>query len=214
MEELSSAGTRTRILKAAEALLGERGYAGTRLHEIAERVGVQKASLFHYFASKQDLYRAVLAEGYGETERTIRGALEREGSPFDGLRALTEAYVDIVSAHPERTKILLRQSLGEAPAEALTEDAQRLIRIVVDYIERFQATKYFAPADAQALVLGVIGAVAFFFTSAPMVASATFADPASEECVRRIKRHVVDTLRHCLLVEGAGPSESPARAVV
>lgn len=199
MEELSPAGTRARILKAAEALLAERGYAGTRLHEIAERVGVQKASLFHYFASKQDLYRAVLEESYEETERLIRNSLELRGPPFEGLRVLAEAWVDIVSARPARTKIFLRQTLGDEPVASVTENSQHLIRIVVDYIESFQAKGMFAPLDAEALVLAFVGNVAFFFTSAPVVAPRSFADPTSPACVARIKAHVVDTLQRCLL---------------
>lgn len=203
MEELSQTGTRDRILKAAEVLLGERGFAGTRLHEIAERVGIQKASLFHYFASKQDLYRAVLEESYGETDRLIRGALEVGGPPFEGIRILAEAWVDIVSAHPARTKIFLRQALGDEPVGPLTENAQQLIRIVVDYIEVYQAKGEFEPVDAEAVVLEFIGNVAFFFTSAPVVAPASFANPTSPACVARIKRHMVDTLHRCLVGNGA-----------
>ena len=47
MRTASEHGTRERILAEAEASLGEHGYHGTRLHEIASRVGIQKASLFH-----------------------------------------------------------------------------------------------------------------------------------------------------------------------
>jgi TetR/AcrR family transcriptional regulator len=208
MEELSQAGTRERILKAAEVLFGEHGFAGTRLHEIAERVGIQKASLFHYFASKQELYGAVLEESYVETERLIRGSLEIGGPPFDGLRALAEAWVDIISTHPARTKIFLRQTLGDEPVGSLAETVQHLVRIVVDYIEAYQAKGMFAPVDAEGLVLEFIGNVAFFFTSAPVVAftsapvvAASFSDPTSPECVERIKRHMVDTLHRCLVGE-------------
>ena len=68
-------GTRERILEVAEAFLGQCGYHGTRLHLIAQRVGIQTASLFHYYPSKEHLYRAVVDEGFGETEETIRHVL-------------------------------------------------------------------------------------------------------------------------------------------
>ena len=129
-------GTRERILDVAETSLGEHGYHGTRLHDIARHVGIQKASLFHYFASKEELYRAVLEEGFGETEQIIKDVLESPGSPVEKIRTLVEAYVDMVAAHPERTKILLRQSLGDAPVGYEPPDSQRLLDIVARYRRR------------------------------------------------------------------------------
>src|SRR5689334_15009327 len=101
MDESAPSGTRERILKVAEELFAERGYHGARLHEIAQGVGVQKASLFHHFASKEDLYCAVLDEGFEETRATLEKALGTTGTPLAKVRALTEAYVDLVIAHPE-----------------------------------------------------------------------------------------------------------------
>ncbi len=193
-------GTRERILEVAEAFLGERGYDGTRLHLIAQRVGIQKASLFHYFPSKEHLYQAVLHEGFGETEQTLVRALEAEGTPLDKVRALIEAYVEMVAAHPERTKILLRQSLGDAPhGYQHVPESQRLLGLVVQFIRDGQQRRAFADIDAVPLVLGVIGMVAFFFTSAPVLAPQWCGgEPLSEANVERVKRYVVDIVQRAL----------------
>jgi AcrR family transcriptional regulator len=206
--------TRERILKAAEEVLGECGYRGARLHEIARRVGVQKASLFHYFSGKEDLYRAVLSEGFGETERVIRGALAAEGMPLDRIRSLVEAYVELVIAHPARTKILLRQSLGDEPPGHWTPASQRLLALVIDFITQGQRANAFAPVDPHALVLGVVGMVAFFFTSAPVLAPEWLGEPSSPENVERVKRHVVDVVERCLATDVAARPAPPKRAAV
>jgi len=204
-------GTRERILSVAEAFLGEHGYHGTRLHQIAERVGIQKASLFHYFPSKEHLYRAVLEYGFGETEAIIREILAAEATPLEKVRRLVEAYVDVVAKHPERTKILLRQSLGDAPSGYETPDPQRLLRLVTSFVADAQREQIFAPIDPLALVLGVIGMVAFFFTSAPVLAPAWVGDPASAESVERVKRHVVEVVQRCLTGRAAvGAPATPA----
>ena len=192
-------GTRERILEVAEDFLGERGYDGTRLHLIAERVGIQKASLFHYFPSKEDLYRAVLDEGFGETEQTITQVLETKAEPHEKLRLLIEKYIDIVAAHPQRTKIFLRQSLGDAPDGPLANPgSQRLLDAVIKFISDAQEAGAFAAIDPLALVLGVVGMVAFFFTSAPALAPAWFGDPWGANGVKRVKRYVVDIVDRCL----------------
>jgi len=198
MEEGSLGGTRERILRAAEVLFADRGYAGTRLHEIAHSVGVQKASLFHHFASKEDLYKAVLAHGYYETQLTIQRALEGTASPIEKMRALTEAYVDMVVAHPERTKILMRQSLGDAPEGQWTDQAQRILGMVVDFVTDWQKESGAAAVDAGAIMVGVVGMVAFFFTSAPVLAPDWFSNPLRADNVERVKRHVTSVVENCL----------------
>ena len=200
--------TRARILEVAEAFLGECGYHGTRLHLIAQRVGIQKASLFHYFPSKEGLYRAVTDEGFGETEETIRRVIEASGTPFDKVRLLVESYVDMVAAHPARTKILLRQSLGDAPSGAPhTADSQRLLDVVVQFIRDGQQAQTFEAIDPVALVLGIVGMVAFFFTSAPVLAPAWCDDPWNAMHVERVKHHVVQVVERCLT-----PTERPHAA--
>ncbi|MBI5506344.1 MAG: TetR/AcrR family transcriptional regulator [Deltaproteobacteria bacterium] len=213
MEDVSLGGTRERILKAAEVLFADRGYAGTRLHEIAHSVGVQKASLFHHFASKDDLYRAVLAYGYYETQLTIQKALEGAASPLEKIRGLTEAYVDMVVAHPERTKILLRQSLGDAPPGSWTEEAQRIFGIVVDFVENWQREVGGPPVDAHAVLVGVVGMVAFFFTSAPVLAPDWFPHPLQADNVARVKRHVTSVVESCLAASLTMHASAPTKAV-
>jgi AcrR family transcriptional regulator len=196
-------GTRQRILEVTEEFLGERGYDGTRLHLIAQRVGIQKASLFHYFPSKEDLYRAVLDEGVGETEHTIAQVLEQEGEPLEKIRSLIGAYVDLVAAHPQRTKIFLRQSLGDAPDGTLpVAGSERLLDAVVRFVSDGQQARVFAPIDPVALVLSVIGMVAFFFTSVPALAPAWLGDPWTAAGVERVKRYVTDVVERCLTSSG------------
>ena len=55
--------TRERILEAAEVVFARRGLNGTRVREIAEAAGVNVATLYIYFPSKQELYEAVLERG-------------------------------------------------------------------------------------------------------------------------------------------------------
>ena len=47
--------TRAAILAAAESLFARRGYAATRLEDVAEAVGVKRAALFYHFRDKQAL---------------------------------------------------------------------------------------------------------------------------------------------------------------
>lgn len=62
--------TRERILSVAEALVYDRGYAGTSLDEIIERVGVTKGGFFYHFKSKSELAQAVV-ERYAQEDYAL-----------------------------------------------------------------------------------------------------------------------------------------------
>ncbi|MGI9420222.1 MAG: TetR/AcrR family transcriptional regulator, partial [Geminicoccaceae bacterium] len=59
--------TRERILAAAETLVLEKGYAGTKLDDVLKATGLAKGAFFHHFNGKADLARAVV-ERYAQND--------------------------------------------------------------------------------------------------------------------------------------------------
>lgn len=189
--------TRAAIVAAAARSFADRGYHRTSLHEIAADVGIQKASIFHHFASKEALYRAVLEEGRGEGEAMIAAALGSANDWWPRMRALLDAYVALVVAHPEQTKILLRQSLGDAPADYDGADSDRLLGKVTSFLDAGRRAGAFAPCDATSLALGVMGMVVFFCTSAPVVAPRWSAALGADR-TEHVRRHVAAIVERML----------------
>lgn len=68
--------TRQRIIAAAAHVLAERGYAGTKLSDIAERAGMQAGSLYYHFEDRDDLVDHVLREGAPATHQRVREAVD------------------------------------------------------------------------------------------------------------------------------------------
>ena len=56
------ADSRAALLRAGRELFAERGYAGVGTEEIVARAGVTRGALYHHFADKRDLFRAVHEE--------------------------------------------------------------------------------------------------------------------------------------------------------
>ncbi|HSY29842.1 MAG TPA: TetR/AcrR family transcriptional regulator, partial [Burkholderiaceae bacterium] len=77
------------LLAAALELFVERGYAATRLDDVAARAGVSKGTLYLYFTNKEDLFKAVIREHLvpvlGEAEQTIE---QYEGHSGDLLKEI------------------------------------------------------------------------------------------------------------------------------
>jgi AcrR family transcriptional regulator len=86
--------TRTALSAAARQLFTERGYAATSTTEIVERAGVTRGALYHHFAAKEDLFRAVFEQLEDEvTEHVAKEALT-SADPLEQLRRGTRAYLD------------------------------------------------------------------------------------------------------------------------
>ena len=93
MEELTS---RSRILDATAELLRTRGLRGTTLSEVAKRAGMLAPSLYHHFASKDEIVEEVLVEGCHRNTRFIVTHVEVLGptaSPLQRLEAAITAHL-------------------------------------------------------------------------------------------------------------------------
>ncbi|MCF7548595.1 TetR/AcrR family transcriptional regulator [Pseudonocardia sp. WMMC193] len=70
-----SARTRARLLDAAAHVLGRKGFAGTRLVDIAEQAQVQAPAIYYYFPSREDLVEAVVFAGAAAMRAHLEDAL-------------------------------------------------------------------------------------------------------------------------------------------
>jgi AcrR family transcriptional regulator len=88
--------TRRRILDTATALFAERGYAGTTIRDISERLGMTKGSLYYHFTSKEDLLFALLEPCFDALNEFVAAARNRVGK-LD--RKLIARLVDVLDEH-------------------------------------------------------------------------------------------------------------------
>ncbi|MFG1477085.1 TetR/AcrR family transcriptional regulator [Xanthobacter sp. V4C-4] len=107
-------GARARILKAAHALFLEKGYEGTAMDAVATAAPVSKRTLYHHFASKADLFAAVIDEAWSHF---TRAPLLPADVAADDPRRVLAAYVQGLTAHWDRPDVipLLRLVIAEAP---------------------------------------------------------------------------------------------------
>src|ERR1700733_5318792 len=106
---------REEILEEATRLFAERGYEGASMADLAERVGLRKASLFHHFASKDVLYAAVLERLIGPVSEAIKSAILTEGSFEDRLDALSDAITAVLHGQPFAARLLVREAMDWGP---------------------------------------------------------------------------------------------------
>ena len=83
------------MLGAARSLFGQKGYAQTSVDEIAAAALVTKGAVYHHFADKKALFRAVYSEVEAEAQARTAEAIDPAGSAIDQIVAGVSAYLDV-----------------------------------------------------------------------------------------------------------------------
>ena len=86
--------TRAALMTAARELFTERGYAAVGTEEIVRRADVTRGALYHHFADKRDLFRAVHEQMEGEIVSAIAARMDATADPLELLKTGTSAFLD------------------------------------------------------------------------------------------------------------------------
>ncbi len=90
--------TRDQILSVAQRLVQQRGFNGFSYADVADEVGIRKASLHHHFPGKSDLGLALIERYSGDTEGALDRISAENKSADDRLRAYVALYRQALAA--------------------------------------------------------------------------------------------------------------------
>jgi TetR/AcrR family transcriptional regulator len=152
---------RREVMAAATAVFSERGYRAASMNDIARKLGMGKASLYHYVSSKEEVLIELYEDVLRESVLSARRIAESQRSALD---ALTEVLTDRV-AYTCRNRELL-QVFFEEEAELPARQQARLISVrheyeqtLLDLCARGEAAGEFTlPTTPQIFVNTILGA--------------------------------------------------------
>jgi AcrR family transcriptional regulator len=183
--------TRTALSAAARQLFTERGYAATSTTEIVERAGVTRGALYHHFAAKDELFRAVFEQLEGEvTEHVAQQALTSD-DPLEQLRRGTRAYLD-ACIDPAVQRVVLLDGPSVLGWETWQEIEQRYgYGLVVAGVEAAIGAGLISPQPVEALAHVLFGAL----TEAGMVVARADAPRTARAEMEGAMDRLLDGLR-------------------
>lgn len=95
------------ILDAALACFIENGIEATTIDMIRERSGASVGSMYHHFGNKESIAASLYVEALAEHGEYQQQLLAKARSAEEGVKAIAHAYVDWVSANPEKARFVL-----------------------------------------------------------------------------------------------------------
>jgi len=149
------------ILSAALDCFAERGFAATRLDDIAARAGVTKGTLYLYFPGKEELFKALVRQELLPNVERLEAAAAGPGTAAELLGQLFAVWAGHVA--PSRVSVLPKLILAESgnfPELAkfyLDEVVQRALRLLRSILRRGVESGEFRPVDVEHTAFCVVG---------------------------------------------------------
>lgn len=151
---------RAEILHAALRAFREKGYHGTTLEDIADRLGVRKAALYHYFPDKEALLYACHAAGLAEVHRHVEEARARHAGAREQLAYLIREHVRVMTDTLAGSSLAFEVSALSPAHQAEVIDARdRYERALRDVIVQGIAAGEFHDVDPKIPVFAILGAI-------------------------------------------------------
>lgn len=202
---------RSEILALATEAFLTHGYAGASMADLARAVGIQKASLYHHFPSKEALFIACVTEGYEGAVRRLEEI--RADTTLDDARRLRCAMEEIYRVNLTTPVGRMAPMIAEV-APTIPEVARafhggfiaRHYALVTGMIEDGIERGSFAPLDILGLRQMIFGPVIFLAMEREMTAD--FPDRDTLNPVDRIRESHTDLMLRLLT---GPPAEQPAK---
>jgi TetR/AcrR family transcriptional regulator len=189
--------TRASILAAAEVLFAEKGFAATRLEDVAEKVGIRRASIVYYFRDKRELYDAVLEDVFQDLFGRIEAAVSSPAPILMRIEDCVNAWVSFVGHRPSFARILLREVADASPdlPPTLLRHTQPFVSLVQrEVYDREEGTGPLKDTGIDPIHVAstVAGATVFFVAAMPTLVANRGVDLSSPE---HFETHRVQVLR-------------------
>src|SRR5579872_3604638 len=194
-----------RILRAAEENFAERGLAGARIGAIARAARVNKALLYYYFSSKEELHRVTLTTLFQQLRGQTSAALEQPGTPRQQLLRYMHSYFDFMMAHPNYPRLFERELMSEEPqlVGLVREHLRPLHRRLTGVIRAGIAQGEFRRVEPRHTIFNLVAMTVFYFAAAPVLTEVWKCDPLAPRRVAARRRAILDFVEHALFLSPA-----------
>lgn len=171
MDKIKTENTEAEILIAAKEIFQQKGMAGARMQEIADKAKINKALLHYYYRSKQLLFEAVFKNAFSLLAPQLNKVLNDDNDLFEKIRGFTKNYVSFVIAHPYLPNFVI-QELNKNPEFIAKLRANENFPSIEKFklqVEEAIKNGIIKPIEAEQLFINIISLNIFPFIGQPLL---------------------------------------------
>lgn len=153
------------ILDTAVRLFFEVGYEGASLRDLASRVGINKATIYHYFESKEEILFHIVREVGQGLLAGVEDAVDRDGAPLQVLEAMIRFQIEYMENHVAEIKVLVeeKKSLRADLLKATRATEARILELYKDVLRRCQEAGTIRPVHCTTAAFGILGQINWLY---------------------------------------------------
>ena len=198
--ERTKRATADRILVAAMAEFGTRGYEATSLDDLARELGIRKQTILYWFPSKEALLEAVVDRCAAEVTGRLERGLAQAGEGFERVDAIVRVMFRLAARHPTMLGFLREVTrLGPPASTRLLTQLQPLVDRAAGYLEDEMDAGRMQRRDPRLLLLAAYSMVAGLATEVEVLRA--FGEERSLASLVRRRDELLALLRASLVVE-------------
>jgi AcrR family transcriptional regulator len=149
---------RQQLMDVAARLFAERGYHPTAVADVVESLGVGKGVFYWYFASKEDLFREILASAHHDLRRRQQAAIGDEPDPVRRIDLGTRASLAWFREHRHLFNLFAFAATEERFSPALRQHEDVAVADVVRHLKDAMVEGRIRDQDPEVLAHALIGA--------------------------------------------------------
>jgi len=202
--------TRATLLAEATKIFARSGYHGASLSDILKKAKINKRMIYHYFGSKEELYREVHLQGWKELQEWFLKELSRSdlknASPIEDKDLLMESlkiFHDFIASHQLFLRLLVWDGLeGGQVSRSLWKDIRGPIYRQLEFLVQDAQTKGVLDVDLKAshLIISFMGVVAFYYAHAHTMVDIFQKNTLGREAIEERKEQILLLFRKIIKV--------------
>ncbi len=171
-DKRNDSSTEEKILIAARLVFIEKGLAGARMQDIADRAEINKAMLHYYFKNKEMLFEVIFREMAGKLFPHFERLMDSDLNFFDKIRSIVSSYIEVIMQNPY-IPLFVMNEMNKNPEMGIKNffEAQKpgFVRKLRDSIEESVKEDLIQPINPIHLIMNIFSMCAFPFIAKPMI---------------------------------------------
>jgi AcrR family transcriptional regulator len=191
---------RKQILDTAVRFFRTVGYEAASLRDLAADVGINKATIYHYFKSKEEILFHIIDDVGESLLRGLREARARNADPLDGLEAMVRFQIGYMEGHLEEIKVLVEEqkSLGSELAERTRVTQGKILELYERTLTECMDKGLVRRVHLATAAFSILGHINWLYQ---------WYKPTGALTIRQLTEEIVSILREGLFLRKGGQGE-------